>query len=385
MNATYAQKGIYKYNHFEFQNYESQEISGEIPINRTFFNNGLLPIPPYVNRNFDMSVEQLEGTVFYKGNTYSTKIVVREKGEKDVYFPNDSSRNYLYTDPIGNLKNDYIPGKAFRGNVDYFSSLGDLQSELEEIFSATKFVSRMRPASDAVNIGEKLLCKFKYVVKGGKPTLYLAITEAITVPDDEMIDVMKDGRTMAASLCRELEKRYAIQSIPVVKNDAHDVAFWRKPMDWIQLPANDSEKSRVLSQHDAKYAMYMWTGHKPNCPDLYVYIGIVGTDRNENNTVGKRIMQEQKNGIAFENDVIIDRFRYAALSNNTAIDTDELLKTVEMQCINAFSAFLPYTDDKYNTPDKDISPLLTGVVGNDNVPRRVYLLNRFKRYHHENT
>ena len=86
-------------------------------------------------------------------------------------------------------------------------------------------------------------------------------------------------------------------------------------------------------------------------------------------------------GQAAKNGITIQQFRYCALDCNncgTDVEKSEVMKSSEMQCINAISALFPYLKD----PDSVIHPLFDSVRGEKFSDAKIHLVNSDKRYHH---
>ena len=265
---------------------------------------------------------------------------------------------------LGYAKNGRL--KLSIRNAAYFKQL------ISDTFWATRHAVRMS-GERKTDIGEYMeakLCCEKY---SNRPVGVL-ITGLQTYKGDTM---KIGGEDVPTEYCRRTEEMFAAQHIPLQPETPGKDIEWRPPTDWID-PERDKEKRSAA--YKVKSAVYMWIGSDPKRPlEKYLYIGMVGTERNEENSVGSRIFeQEFRTGIGAQNGLTPERFRYSELRNSGEKSAENVLKTVEMQCINSFSALFEF-GGKGNDKDSVIHPLFGGVW--DKSGRySLKLLNKDKRY-----
>lgn len=282
---------------------------------------------------------------------------------------------------------DFQAGTVYRGNDNIrITASPDLAQDLSRLFQVSAFVCRMSDKSKTVDAGEYLQCTVAYVVKNGIPKLYIDAIP-VALPDDKTVSV--SGNSLSAGLCRELERRFTVNSIPVIQREMkpgdHDV-YWREPTDWMDY----ASLQQYGDLRDIYYAMYMWWGIKEdekdpkNPKNIYLYVGIVGTREANQHSLWKRLDEENTdldNGQAAKNGITIRQVRYCALDcNNCGKDVywPEVMQTTEMQCINAISSLFPYLKD----PDPVIHPLFDSVRSEKFSGAKIHLVNSDKRYHH---
>lgn len=380
---------LYKY--IRLKNYISNVYETFIPITGTFFDNRFLSIPKQISSYFnfiDVSNVSFRGVIQYNNKQYVTGIVIDNREDvTEVIMP--KSNEEFNSNSIFNI-NDFSPlGTGQSGNIRCWSDLGTLYSELKKEFLVSSFVRRMNSEIEdmrSVSIGEGFKGLVRLKVENGVPTLYLKIQELVlkNKPTDEI--VLGDSK-LSGAVCSLIEKKFLESGITLNVNNSKGIS-WHEPTDWKELPDTKTERKNLLDKYASfpyNYAIYMWIGHKPAVADeKYMYIGMVGTNINKDHGLGKRIFEEQydKDGIAKLNGVIIDKFRFSVLNNNDRYDVEDLIKTVEMQTINSFSAFIPYTHDKIN-PDSEptIHAMFDGIVDETGNTYKIRLLNRDKRYH----
>lgn len=194
----------------------------------------------------------------------------------------------------------------------------------------------------------------------------------------------------------ELEKKYPEYQdfLNAVKEKLviyHKCIVQNKPIDK-EIPmtrATDLVEPSIEKERAKKtcFALYMWYGKKEqSCFENNVYIGIVGVDRdnskNENSVWNRVFEQEQKNGIAAENNVTIERYKYIGVDmDHYPKRRSEFLQTIEMQCINNLSSLFSYNEISLKSRKEDIiNPLWEGLHVN-NYDVKINLLNKDKRYH----
>ncbi len=179
----------------------------------------------------------------------------------------------------------------------------------------------------SLDIGERIIFELKRIDE----KYYLCAKGTYNLPDDTKIEI--DGEEYTAKMLRKIAAvfipRYSGAKSPE-KKEAERV-LWDNPTDWIKYDVDSEDYKQSLKVHNA---VYMWLGHDSNSTKL-VYVGIVGDDNNISNSVGQR-MQQHIN----EKGIEIEYFRYSELVNCGKNDKVEVLKTVEMQCINIVSGLI---------------------------------------------
>ncbi len=398
----------------DFQNYNldlSENFQASISISKTFFMNNLLtPVPRKTTTSYccqwarsdspekDLTVDlriglpsqpkgltgfQLDKKIKRWVKLYNNLVVARDDlQEVDGKIQKSGTRPFKATDQY--QASDFQDGIVYRcyNNIRITAS-PDLAQDLSRLFQVSAFVCRMSGKNEKVTAGESLECTVAYVVKNGIPKLYI---DAIPKALDDNAPVSVSGYSLPAGLCRELERRFTVNSIPVIQQEMkpgnHDV-YWREPRDWM-----DYASLRDGDLRGIKYAMYMWWGIKEkdeedlnNPKNIYLYVGIVGTREDNQHSLRERLDEENNddNGQAKKNGITIQQVRYCALANcGKYVEKSEVMKTTEMQCINAISSLFPYLKD----PDSVIHPLFDSVRGEKFSGAKIHLVNSDKRYHH---
>ncbi len=343
-------------------------------------------------------ISYITGDVIYNGKKYDYGVKrvysKKKKSIEGVYY--QTSSNFLqYDDDISandwNKEKSHEAKRIDKGAQVLITLSDEVVDELEKVFLVTQFYSRMSHTTKG-SIDEKIQAKLIYYVEEQQPKLNIEITACIQKQGNLMIN----EREIDADLCRDIEQKFREAHIIFGAESGSDKEVkWKKPFDWIVVPKegnnpdkyDETEISSLKGKEQLKAtnAVYMWVGHligKPN--EKYLYIGIVGVRDNEGNTVGKRILdQERKIGIAYNNGIIIDKLRLSEMDScGESVSIDEALQTVEMQCINNFSAIFGYADS--SKPKEDIiSNLFDGVTDNEGNSFTMRLLNNKKRYHND--
>ncbi|MCR5672684.1 MAG: hypothetical protein K6F87_03090 [Lachnospiraceae bacterium] len=425
---TYKEDRYYK----DFYNFQDESFDVDLTVNAMLFSNGLLTIPnkevkTYV-WNWDIAphdykdkkrkelvedrshglvesddreeadrLSQITGDVIYEGRTYEYGLKrVYAKNTIDVTAPVQVSNTVISADDEVNVDDwskDVIHNTK---RIDIYEQVlitlsDEVLCDLEKVFTATLFFNRMNEGGKK-GFKELIKAKLTYSVKEQQPRLDMEIKEC--VPYEGTIDV--NGCSVDAGLCRAIERKF---------RDAHIVSGavlakenevrWKPPFDWIDVPKKEGNEDKYdedgiktlfqrFEQLRAINAVYMWVGHKKSKnAEKYLYIGIVGVRENGDNTVGKRILEQEKKGIAGENGIIIDRFRFSEIEScGKNVSVDEALQTVEMQCINNFSAFFEYAESS-RPKEEIIHNLFSGVVMENESVSTMRLLNNKKRYHND--
>lgn len=260
----------------------------------------------------------------------------------------------------------------------------DFTSKIADDFWATRLATRMSKKREKVNLGEYMRVRAWYGMIKGKPRLGLEILDLNPLdkqePKPSYINLGKEK--IPYEFCKEIEAKFIAEHICIQPEEPAADVEWKVPTDWISGLHTNSEEYKAAFR--VKYAVYMWIGsRKRDSNKKYLYIGIVGTDNNRQNTVGNRIFdQELKNGIAAENGIDqIEYFRYSELKNSGKYSASHILQTVEMQCINNFSSFFPYNEiSKKAGPETVIHPLFRRVFDDKKQEYLLELLNKKKRY-----
>ncbi len=177
------------------------------------------------------------------------------------------------------------------------------------------------------DIGERLI----FTVQELNEKYYLIAKGVYNLPDNEIVRI--DGEEYTAKVLRKIANtfipKYSGAKIP--EKNKKDRVLWDNPTDWIKYDVDSDDYRQSLKVHNA---VYMWIGHD-SADRRLVYIGIVGDDNNISNSVGERIQQHVR-----EKKLTIDYFRYCELVNCGNDNKVEILKTVEMQCINMVSGLI---------------------------------------------
>lgn len=280
----------------------------------------------------------------------------------------------------------YIEKEITRCSDGYYKiSAGvEFTSTISDTFWATRLVKRMAKKGQKVDLGESMTARVHYEILKGEPKIVIDILRLNSL--DNLKEIPKTltlhGEEISYNFCRLIEQKFASEHICIQPEEASEDITWSSPTDWI-YPDNKSYKAKYEASFQIKYGVYMWIGTKNSEPQKkYLYIGFVGTDRNKNNTVGNRIFnQEMKSGIGYENGIDkIECFRYSELKNSGKLSAEQVLQTVEMQCINNFSSFFGYNDSgSHSNPESIINNLFDGVCLNGQ-GYTLQLLNRMKRY-----
>jgi len=232
-----------------------------------------------------------------------------------------------------------------------------LTVQLAEKFSATAFAVRMNEKKyKTIDVGECIPMQVAYTVTKGEPVVYMALADQIKLsaapgtgaeePDaaasaPKTLDMVRlkdedpveiDGTKIPAALCRKLEERFTGMRIAIQPQKASDDKIcWDVPSPWYDISQLDKLGGR-------KFAVYMWRGYEKKDPGVqYIYVGIAGNKDTSQNTVRDRISSEQKE----RPHIKVTHFRFSALQSWGKYSPAEILKTVEMQCINNFSALFP--------------------------------------------
>lgn len=346
-------------------------------------------------------LETLSGDVYFNYNGYGNKKIeggvthVSVLDYRSVKVAHQISQSKIESsDEI--RKDDWINGKGEslvyeakrpKDGKDFRIYLNDVVLELlEKEFAVTLFADRM---NGSISENESIEVTMVYYVEKEKPRLDLTINK-VNKYDGK---VVVEGGEIDAKVCKLIEDKFRNAHIIAPNNEKlHDGdVYWKKPFDWYEVPKKksideyDEEKIVKLKNQEEfkeKSAVYMWVGHKKGDQNKkYLYIGIVGTRGNKGNSVGKRILdQERITGVAAKNNVIIDKIRFSAIErigNNVSID--EVLQTVEMQCINNVSSLFAYSSNK-NNKEQIITNLFDGVCF-DGKTASFELLNDKNRYH----
>lgn len=313
---------------------------------------------------------------------YKLVKVVHQMTEKNIESNDECDQNDWMKDGKPLLYEAQRPMKGTNIRI-YLSN--DVLDILEKEFSVTQFSSRMNgsfPENETMDV------RMVYYVKQEKPYLDLKINR-INKYDGKVIIA---GGEIDAEVCRLIEEKFRnAHIIPQNVNLNSTDVLWKKPFDWYDVPKSADvdtyDESGIvrlkrLEEFKEKYAVYMWVGHKKNeYKEKYLYIGIVGTRGNRDNSVGKRILdQERVTGIAAQNNVIIDKIRFSAIEDiGSTVSMDEVLQTVEMQCINNISSLFGYISTS-KPKETCITNLFDGVHLDSEVAS-FELLNDKKRYH----
>ncbi len=180
-----------------------------------------------------------------------------------------------------------------------------------------------------LDIGERLI----FELRKKDDRYYLVAKGVYNLPDFARISIADDvySAKMLRKIASTFIPRYSGAKVP--KKDKKDSVLWNNPTDWIKFEENSDDFLQSLKVYNA---VYMWVGHDSNhIGKKYVYIGIVGDDNNISNSVGQRMQQHIR-----DKGIVIDYFRYSELVNHGNSDKVEVLKTVEMQCINIVSGLI---------------------------------------------
>lgn len=180
-----------------------------------------------------------------------------------------------------------------------------------------------------LDIGEKLI----FDLKKSNDKYYLIAKGVVNLPDTDKVIINNDeySAKMLRNIATTFIPKYSGAKSPSI--DKKDRVLWNEPTDWIVYDEHTDDFKQSMKVYNA---VYMWIGHMESKPrKKYVYVGIVGDDNNINNSVGNRMQQHIR-----EKKITIDYFRYSELVNCGTNNKVEVLKTVEMQCINIISGLV---------------------------------------------
>ena len=318
------------------------------------------------NKGIDCVIRYSDGV--YQATVNAQGEIVTKKGK--IYI-NDS---------------DYREAPVSRCIDGYFkvSAGGDFTAAIGDYFWATRLAKRMASKGDKIDLGETMTARVCYGVLKGEPKIVIDIIKLNSMeeksPKPESIRL--GNLDIPYNFCKTIEEKFNAEHICMQPDETGTEIKWSEPTDWI-YPDKQTDKARYDAAFQIKYGVYMWIGVKESEPEnKYLYIGIVGTDRNKENTIGNRIFnQEMKNGIGFENGITkVECFRYSELKNSGELSANQVLCTVEMQCINNFSSFFGYNDLSLKTePEKTIHNIYEGITI-DGKSYSLKMLNKRKRY-----
>ena len=355
---------------------------------------------PSKYRDFDYKekfnvLTKMTGNVSINGKLYELGVTdvatEKNKTKKVTVVHQITNRNIEGNDEIDleDWKNDkgvvkYTAKRPEQGtNIRIFLS-DDVLRELQYIFSVTLFSARM---NEKLPKHETMDVRMTYYVQEEIPHLDLAVNTCYPYQDKVMINGLK----IDADLCRIIEDKFQKANIIEKSTEPKSAeVLWKTPFDWYDVPKIEEDKydengiNNLLSsvEFQSKRAVYMWVGHKKgNTKKRFLYVGIVGTRGNKGNSIGKRVLiQERLEGIAHKNKVIIDKIRFSQIDKvGDNVSVDEVLQTVEMQCINNMSALFGYVDTS-KPKENTIHNLFEEVWIDGNVVS-FELLNDKKRFH----
>lgn len=197
-------------------------------------------------------------------------------------------------------------------------------------------------------IGEKLICDIDFFQVNGVESFEIRV-----------IEVQKETSNGQSKKLKGLIKQQLYS-----KKKMKGGIQWTPPSEWIDI----NEASKYTQIHRA---LYMWEAVSVSSNLRYLYIGIVGDEKNKygvsKRSLAERLKEHKEN--YKQKGIRLTRFRFDALigfPNN--IDPAEILKTAEMREITALTAIIPCKNAQ-----KQIGPLLPacGLV----------LLNKSTAYH----
>lgn len=263
----------------------------------------------------------------------------------------------------------------------------DFTSMIADAFWATRLVRKMGEMSkktQSVDLGEYIKARVYYGIVKGEPKIIIDILSLHPLDSFEnKPDKLKlNGEEISYNLCKLIDEKFTAEHICVQPENPGNEILWSPPTDWI-FPDKKEHKAMYNAAFSIKYGVYMWIGSNKSEPNKkYLYIGIVGTERNKKNTVGNRIFnQELKGNTCIDNGIdTIECFRYSELKNSGNQTAEQILQTVEMQCINNFSSFFGYNSISLKAgPEAIINNLFDGVFV-ENEKFEIQMINKKKRY-----
>lgn len=325
-----------------------------VPINGTIFKSNVLRIREDFTRNWLVREKPIPGLktknrglqarIYYEGKWYAANV----NAEKDQPV---RGKKVLKNGTLEDAELLRCVGGAFKVNFDEA-----LTYQLAEKFSATAFAVRMNEIKNkTIDLGECIPMQIAYTVTKGEPTVYMMMVDQIKLsadPEPKTLDMVRlkdedpveiDGVKIPAHLCRKLEERFTGMRIAFKPQEASaDKICWDTPSPWYDISLLDKLGGR-------QRAVYMWRGYEKKDPGMqYIYVGIAGNTDASQNTVQNRISDEQKE----RPHIKVTHFRFSALQSWGKYSPAEILKTVEMQCINNISALFPlaHGDDPVVVP-----------------------------------
>lgn len=325
-----------------------------VSINGTIFKSNVLRIREDFTRNWLVREKAMPGLkiknrglqahIYYEGKWYAANV----NAEKDQPV---RGKKVLENGTLEDAELLRSVDGSFKVNFDEA-----LTYQLAEKFSATAFAVRMNEIKNkTIDLGECIPMQVAYTVTKGVPVVYMVMVDQIKLsaePEPKTLDMVRlkdedpveiDGVKIPAHLCRKLEERFTGMRIAFKPQEASaDKICWDTPSPWYDISLLDKLGGR-------QRAVYMWRGYEKNDPGVqYIYVGIAGNTDASQNTVQNRISDEQKE----RPHIKVTHFRFSALQSWGKYSPAEILKTVEMQCINNISALFPlaHGDDPVVTP-----------------------------------
>lgn len=210
----------------------------------------------------------------------------------------------------------------------------EFTSAIADTFWATRLVKKMGEMAKRkqnVDLGETMTLRVYYGIMKGEPKVVIDVLSLNPLDSlENKPDKLKiNGEDVSYKLCKLIDEKFTAEHICVQPEKPGENIIWAPPTDWI-YPGKKEHKAMYNAAFSVKYGIYMWIGTKNAEPNKkYLYIGIVGTDRNIKNTIGNRIFnQEIKNGIGAENGIDkVECFRYSELKNSGGFTAEQILKT----------------------------------------------------------
>lgn len=367
----------------------NEDFESELNINSTFFGYNVIyfrGLPNWMVENptvlFTGDKKGIPLIVEYDGKevgTFSAKPDAKKiKTYKGVRINKDKTKENVDDIRRADIWWDENANKHF--TVKYKSSCGKKLTTMlgKKLFPATYYSWLMSDKNEKVDLGETLKYKLSYRVIEGQPQIKMIIGQTCSKKAEDMLEI--NGEKISLATLSMIADKLGHQQTN--NKDEVDVTGvqWYPPTEWMDISDLKDKAVNITN------AVYMWWGeNKNNINDVFVYIGIVGA-RSENHSVCDRITEEMKTGIASEFGVNVKQFRYSMVKSS-AFRVSEILKTVEMQCINNLSSIIPV----YANGKETISSMFDSNVGEYNDKnlrfvnigngKRIILINKEIRYH----
>lgn len=340
-NKIFGKRQYLDFSAFDLYNYRSNVYECEIKVNRTLFNHDIIVIPSEFFTNsaigfntYDSSLEpgEVKGIVEFCDKRYADYIGEYEVSvilaKSSYYESNDDTvpkykvkekyRDEVFTDSteIDLDKFERVNGGR-RNIIRCFGDLGEIRACLHDVFSVSKFYSRIYEAnnnSEPVYAGESMKCELQFIVENGVRHWHLKIKECCTLKEYEKLSI-QDYKDIPVVVLRDLERIFSAQHINMVKesNAQKEYIKWYEPTGWIDISQKDTNALGVNK------AVYMWQGISTKAGNLCVYIGFVNEE-----LLTDRIDTD----IANNKNIEIKHFRYSELIQAGELDARTVLETV---------------------------------------------------------